>query len=260
MKIGIYARVSTEDKEQDPERQLIKCRQYCELHHHTIIKEISEHYTGDSNPFERDKGKELLNLDIEGIVIYSMDRLTRQHPIKVINMINHLKNRGIKIISITEQAFNMESEFSEIILYIMTWFNNYFLQKLKSDIKSGIEKARLKGKQIGRAKTRFNEYRALELFKKGYSYGMVAKELGVSKTVIYNRFKNPPSKNIKPYINKEGVLITNVSRTATEYDNKKCPKCGKVALRWRSSFNTYKCSKCRVILSRDYNLVGYEKE
>jgi len=213
MKIAIYCRVSTEDKEQNPERQLLKCRDYCNLHNHQIIKEIQEYHKGDSDPFTRPLGKELLNIDCEGIVIYSMDRFTRQHPIKVIQMINDLKNRGIKIISITEPAFNMESEFSDIIIYIMTWFNNYFLTKLKKDIRSGIERARKEGKQIGRKKTSFNEFRAKELFKEGKSYGEVAKELGVAKSVIYNRFKNLPKENPQPYINKSGVLKTNVSGT-----------------------------------------------
>lgn len=260
MKIAIYCRVSTEDKNQDPERQILKCRDYCDLHNHEIVKEIKEYHTGDSDPFTRPLGSTLLSLKIEGIVIFSMDRLTRQHPIKVIQMINSLKDRGIKIISITEPAFNMESEFSDIIIYIMTWFNNYFLTKLKKDIKAGIDKARAEGKQIGRAKTSFNEYRARELFKEGKSYGQVAKELGVSKTVVYNRFKNLPKEKAKPYINKAGVLISSVSRTPTSHKIEPCPKCNKNSLRWRSAYDTYKCSKCRIILDSDHKEVGYEKE
>lgn len=192
MKVVIYARVSTDDKDQNPERQLLKCRQYAELHNHTVVKEIIEYHTGDSNPFYRPKGQEIIKLDIDGVVVFSMDRLTREHPVKVITMINNLKDRGVKIISITEPAFNMESEFSDILLYIMGWFNNYFLVKLRRDTRAGIERARKEGKQIGRAKRKFNEYRAKALLAEGYSYGEIAKELGVPKTTIYNRFKNPP--------------------------------------------------------------------
>ena len=201
MKVAIYCRVSTDDKDQNPERQLIKCRQYCELHGHNIVAEISEHHTGDSDIRQREKGKAIFELDIEGVVIYSMDRFTRQHPVKVFHLLNSLKDQGIKVISITEPAFNMESEFSEIIIFIMTWFNNYFLTKLKRDIKSGLDRARKEGKQIGRAKTQFNEYRAMELKKQGYSYGQIAKELGVSKTVVFRRFKTLSEKMDESFIN-----------------------------------------------------------
>lgn len=190
MNVMIYARVSTDDKDQNPERQIAPCKNYCELHNHKILEVITEHQTGDSDPFKRPEGSKLLNSNCQGIVVYSMDRFTRQHPIKVFQMLNSLKDRGVKIISITEPAFNMESEFSEIIIYLMSWFNNYFLTKLRRDVRSGIERARRQGKQIGRSKKNFNEFRAAELLGQGLSYGAVSKELGVSKATIYRRFKN----------------------------------------------------------------------
>jgi len=70
--------------------------------------------------------------------------------VKVIHLIESLKTRGVKVISITEPAFNMENEMGEVMLYLMGWFNNYFLRKLKREIKSGMDKARAQGKIIGR--------------------------------------------------------------------------------------------------------------
>lgn len=201
MKVKIYARVSTDDKDQDPERQLIKNRQYAELHNHTILEEIVEHHTGDSNPFERPEGKRLLEGGTEGIIIFSMDRFTRQHPVKVIQLIQNLKDRGIKVISITEPAFNMESDFAEVLLYLISWFNNYFLLKLKKDIKSGLDRAKAEGKTFGRPKKEFNRYRAYQLiFIEKRSLGSVAKDLGVSKATLH-RFKRVAMKNPGLFIN-----------------------------------------------------------
>jgi len=196
MKVVIYARVSTDDKDQNPERQINPCKNYCELHNHQIISEITEYHTGDSDPFYRPKGKEILNIrGVKGIVIFSMDRLTRQHPVKVMRMIDNLKNRDIKVISITEPAFNMESEFSDIIMYIMSWFNNYFLKKLRRDVKSGIERARREGKQIGRTKIKFNKYRAYKLlFNDKKSLSEVSEEMNISRTTLF-RFKKGVEKN-----------------------------------------------------------------
>ena len=216
MKVAIYCRVSTDDKDQDPERQVMKCKQYCELHNHEVIETITEYHTGDSDPFSRPEGKKLLELDIEGIIIFSMDRLTRQHPVKVIHMINRLKDVNIKIISITEPAFNMESDFSEMIIYIMTWFNNYFLKKLKRDIKSGMERAKRDGKQIGRPNAKFNKYRAHQLlFNDSKSQRDVAKELNTSVSTI-NRFKRLYEKNPDSFINEELKPKGSVIETVNE--------------------------------------------
>ena len=189
MRVAIYARVSTKDHDQNPERQILKCKQYCELHEHIISQIIEEKHTGDSPFLERPQVKGIDFNKVEGIIIFSIDRLTREHPTKVFRLLNHLKDRGIKVISITEPAFNMEGEFSEVIMFLMTWYNNYFLKKLRRDIKSGMDKARQEGKIIGRPKTKFNKFRAYELlFKAGLSQREVAKELNTSLATI-NRFK-----------------------------------------------------------------------
>lgn len=211
MKVVIYSRVSTDDKEQDPERQVMKCQQYSELHEHHVLEVLKDFCSGDSEPFERPECKKILDYDVEGIIIFSMDRLTRQHPIKVMSMLKNLKDRGIKVISITEPVFNMESEFSEVLLFFMTWWNNYFLTKLKRDIKSGMDRARANGKQIGRAKLQFNKFRAYQLLfnekkenGKPYSQRDVSKELSVSLASI-NRFKREAEKKPDLYIIKDSV-------------------------------------------------------
>ena len=109
-----------------------------------------------------------------------------------------MRDRGIKIISITEPAFNMEGEFSELLQYIIAYFNNWYLTNLKQNIKTGLERARAQGKQIGAAPVSFNERRAYHLlFIEKVSQRKVAEELGVSAATI-NRFRkvcvdNPPS-------------------------------------------------------------------
>jgi DNA invertase Pin-like site-specific DNA recombinase len=154
-----------------------------------VIGQYVDVQSGDSDPFRREQGAKLLDLDPEGIVIFSMDRLRRQHPVKVIQLIEQLKDRGIKVISIAEPAFNMESEFGEIMLYLIGWFNNYFLKKLKRDIKAGMDKARAQGKHIGRRAIEFNKFRAYHLLvTEKKSLRVVAAELGVSAPTIM-RFK-----------------------------------------------------------------------
>lgn len=150
MKVAIYCRVSTDDKDQNTERQKLKCEQYCELQGHEIIYLIEEYHKGDSSPFERPKFKNIDLKKIDGIIVFTIDRLTRQHPTKVMNLLNYFKSSGVLIVSVTEPIFNMESEFAEPMQYFMSWWNNYFLKKLSNDVKSGLDRARAQGKKLGR--------------------------------------------------------------------------------------------------------------
>lgn len=219
MKVVIYARVSTDDKEQNPERQILKCKQYCELHNHEVQAIYQEHISGDTDPFKRPEAGKMLSSKPDAIVIYSMDRLTRQHPIKVINLINRLKDSGIKVISITEPAFNMENELSEVMLFLIGWFNNYFLTKLRENVKSGLDRAKAHGKKLGRPKTKINEYRAYQLlFVEKRSLSDVSKQMGVSKSKLF-RFKKVVEKNHNLFINKLDNPKTSVFETKGEEDH-----------------------------------------
>jgi len=206
MNVAIYARVSTDDKEQDPERQIMVGKQYAELHNHNVLLEITEHYTGNSNPLNRPEFKKIIeNKSVKGIIVVTIDRLSREHPNKLMNRLNQFKFDGYKIISVREPIFNMESDFAEPMMYFLTWWNNQFLKKLSQDTKDGMERARKQGKQIGRPKVGFNKYRAYHLlFVEKWGQRKVAKEINVSLATI-NRFKKAVDKNPSLFINKPCV-------------------------------------------------------
>jgi len=201
LNVCLYARVSTKDKEQDPERQFIQLRRYCELHSHNIVGEFRDFgVSGDTIPEKRQGFSLLLAEKPDAVVVYSLDRLSRQHPSKVISYLGRLKDRGVLVISVTEPAFNMEGEFAELIQYIITWFNSWYLRNLKKNIKTGLENAVAKGKVLGRSKAKFNKRRAYQLlFVEKKSQRFVSKELGVSLATT-NRFK-------KVCENKGGLFI-----------------------------------------------------
>lgn len=203
MRVCIYARVSTDDKEQNPERQRMQCLRYCELHSHEVIGYHYDYVSGDSNPFDRVGFRELIKDKPDAIIVYEISRFSREHPGKVLRRLSELKDRGIKTVSITEPAFNMDGEMSELLQYIMSWFNNYYLTNLRRNVKSGIERARKEGKQIGKPPAKFNKHRAYHLlFVDKMSQRNVSKELGVSAATI-NRFKKVCQKDPSLFINQQ---------------------------------------------------------
>lgn len=216
MKVAIYARVSTDDKDQNPDRQRMSCEKYADLHNHKVIHYEFDKVSGDTNPLEREGFAEILKKKPEAILFYEISRFSREHPIKVMRRLEDLKNKGIKTISITEQAFNMEGEFSDLLQYIMTWFNNYYLTNLKRNVKSGLDRARAQGKILGRPKAKFNEFRAYHLlFVEKKSLGDVSKELGTSKATLH-RFKKVAENDPSPFINEHEISKTGDFGTEVE--------------------------------------------
>lgn len=192
MKVCIYARVSTDDKGQDPVVQIDKCQSYCEMHNHEIVEILrDEGVSGDTFYYDREGGKQLQELmnknRIQGVVVFAMDRFSRQSPLKILPMLNSFKDSGITFISVTEPIFNMEGDFAEPMRYMITWFSNYFLKQHVTKVRAGLDKAKKygtkSGKPIGRERKADYED-ILCMHEHGVSISQIAKRLGYNKSSV----------------------------------------------------------------------------
>ena len=78
MRVALYARVSTLDKDQNPEVQLRELREYCSARNLTISFELIDHgYSGANN--QRPAYTELMRLarlrKVDCIVCWKMDKI-----------------------------------------------------------------------------------------------------------------------------------------------------------------------------------------
>lgn len=193
MRVVIYNRVSTDDKDQDPKSNLERCRTYCDLNDHEVVEVLlDEGISGDTFYYERSKGKILQDMinkgKVEGIVVYCIDRFSRQNPMKILPILNNFKNRGITFISVTEPVFNMEGEFADPMRYMLTWFSNYFLKQHKNKVNAGIENAKKHGTKSGKpiGRERKNNYdEIIKLHEQGISMSQIAKQLSCSKGSVH---------------------------------------------------------------------------
>jgi DNA invertase Pin-like site-specific DNA recombinase len=195
MKVAIYARVSTDDKGQNPESQLLSCRNYCQLYKHETAGEfVDEGISGDSLIWERPAGAELKKLldagAAQGLVVFSIDRFSRQSPFKVNEQLEALKQRGITFISVSEPMLNTDSDFAPVVQFMMTWFSNYFLTQHKKKVKSGIErKMRETGRWGRKPLSGWHRNRIIAARKEGKTIRAIAAELGVSAGVVHKTLK-----------------------------------------------------------------------
>jgi len=99
MRIAIYARVSTDDKGQNPENQLIELRQWCARAGHEIVREYIDLESGRKGTDKRKQFAALFEdaskrtFDI--MLFWSLDRFSREGMVPTIMHLQRLASYGV---------------------------------------------------------------------------------------------------------------------------------------------------------------------
>lgn len=155
MKAAIYARVSTE--EQTTENQLRVLKAYAASHEW----EIAGIYTESESAYKSGRQAVLHELladcrngtrryDI--LLIWSLDRLSRQGIASVLNLVNSFKLYGINVISVSESWTETEGPMKELLFAVFAWAAQYESRIKSERTLAGLARARAEGKHLGRPK------------------------------------------------------------------------------------------------------------
>jgi len=153
MKIAVYARVSTVDKEQDPETQLVFLRDFCQAQGWVIYKEYVDKASA-VDIAHRTAWRELLDdaakRRFQIVLVFKLDRAFRSvkdmhTTIETWNML------GITFKSIREQ-FDTDTAIGRLLLNLLASLAEFELEMIRERVKAGMERARRQGKRIGRPK------------------------------------------------------------------------------------------------------------
>lgn len=79
--VAIYARVSTNDKGQNPENQLAQLRAWCDRMGHVVVREYVEHESGGKGADQRPQYAQLFadaaRRDFDMVLVWALDRFSR---------------------------------------------------------------------------------------------------------------------------------------------------------------------------------------
>ena len=155
MKVAIYARVSLEEGDkkdrryQEPENQLEPLRTWAKQQGWTIIKEYIDRGSGaDPNrPKFREMLQDAMMLQFQTILVWKLDRFSRENLSNVIGRIQKLKDRKVGIKSLTESWVNTgeDNPMSELVLAVMSWAASEERRKISERTKAGIARRRAIG-------------------------------------------------------------------------------------------------------------------
>lgn len=156
--VALYARVSKDElaqdrRFQDPENQLRVMRDFCKGKEFEIVAEYVDKQSGaDPNrPEFRRMLKEGLSKGFRAIIVWKLDRFSREPMFVVMGYIEYLKLNNIGLISVTESWLDTREEnpVSDLILSIMAWFSAEERRKISERTKAGIAKKREDGTYTG---------------------------------------------------------------------------------------------------------------
>ncbi len=187
MRVGIYARVSTADKGQDPELQLQPLREYCRARGFEVQGEYVDYCTGirSKRPQLDILMKNANRRHIDCIIVWKLDRFGRSLK-HLVNAIDELNSVGIVFISHQEQI-DLSTPTGKLMFHIIAAMAEFERSLIKERVRAGIANAKQKGKRVGRTPIPPIDRRTIiELSQgKNLSVRKIAKKVKMSKSAVH---------------------------------------------------------------------------
>jgi len=151
MKVALYARVSTTDREQDPETQLMPLRDFCEAQ----VWEVYREYVDKASALDvahrtawRDLLDDAAKRKFEAVLVFKLDRAFRsvKHMHDTLHTWDTL---GISFKSLREQ-FDTSTALGRLLQNLLASLAEFELELIRERVKAGMDRAARQGKKIGR--------------------------------------------------------------------------------------------------------------
>ena len=190
VRIGIYARVSTDDKGRDPENQLRQPRQWCADAGHTVVYEYVDHESGRKGAKGRKQFTQLFEdahkHKFDCVLFWALDRFAREGMTPTIGYLQRLASYGVSFHSYTEAHLSTDNELvGNILLAVMSSLAKVESQKIGERTRAGMARARAQGKRIGRpALDPALQRKIAKQLSAGLSAYAVAKQLGIDAHTV----------------------------------------------------------------------------
>ena len=204
MIIALYVRVSTTDKDQDPETQLRHLRSIAEAHGHTIHKEYVDRSSGRTVRGRTAYQQMIADAQarrFDAIMAYKLDRLHR-NLIEAVTFVDRLRIMGIDLI-ITTEAIDTSTAMGRAMMQITAVFAELESAKTGERVQIGMERARAEGKVCNRPPKELSKYQ-LEKAQK-----ILEDNPGISMRQLASNFEGISRTTLIKLLREAGVISSN---------------------------------------------------
>ena len=186
-RVALYARVSTLDKGQDPETQLVQLRGYAQARNFEVITEFIDYASGTSE--DRTQYKLMMaaakKRKIDVVLVWRYDRFARSTQ-ALVNALKEFQSLGIDFISYQENI-DTTTPTGELIFHVMASLAQFESSLISQRVKAGMARAKAQGKHIARPPiSKQMQEKIIELQREGVSMNKISKTLGIAYGTVYN--------------------------------------------------------------------------
>ena len=190
MNVGLYARVSTRDKGQDPEMQLTELREFATKRGWQVVGEFVDIGISGSKD-SRPQLNNMMNLaktrKLDVIAVWKLDRFGRSLR-HLVDALAELQAVGCAFVSLRDNL-DLTTPAGRMMAHVIGAMAEFERELIRERVKAGLAHARSKGRIGGRPRVkreRDKDAKAIRRLRaEGQSYGEIAEELGRSKADVF---------------------------------------------------------------------------
>ncbi|MBX5466888.1 MAG: recombinase family protein [Firmicutes bacterium] len=195
--MALYARVSTRDKDQNPETQLMRLRDYAQAHGWTVAREYVD--WASAGDFRRRTAWRTLMDDaakhrFDAVLVFKLDRAFRS----VKDLYDHLEAWSYLSVGFlsAQERFDTTTPLGRLLLNLLASLAEFEVALIRERVVAGMERARRQGKRLGRPPVKADPVRARKLqqavqaVRAGQlSYRQAARQAGVALSTLQQALK-----------------------------------------------------------------------
>lgn len=213
MRTAIYARVSTKDKGQEVDNQLIQLREFVKLNGWHIADDgvyIDRKTAKNANREEFTRlYKDASQRKFDVVVFWSLDRFSREGVLETLQHLQRLTSYGIGYRSFTEQYLDSCGIFKDAVLSILATIAKQERIRLSERTVAGLERAKKQGRVGGRPKLNLPSFviaHIMDMHIAGHSIRTIAREVNMSVASV-GRIVKPVSESDLPGSKRVGPRV-----------------------------------------------------
>ena len=139
MKAAIYARVST--AEQTPDNQIQVITAWAESRGYKVVKVYRENesaWRGGHQRALKQLSKDAKRGHFDIVLVWALDRVSREGPLKVLQLVQSFQLCGVKLMSYQEGWIGQDGPMTEILYMITAWVAKYESDRRSERTKAGM--------------------------------------------------------------------------------------------------------------------------
>jgi DNA invertase Pin-like site-specific DNA recombinase len=185
IRAALYGRVSTKDKGQEVENQLLEMREFCRRMGWEIVREYVDHESALADRAEFSTlWLHASQKRFDVVVFWSLDRFSREGVLPTLQYLQRLTDYGIGFRSYTEQFLDSCGPFKDAIIGFLAAIAKQERIRISERTKAGLARVRAKGVKLGRRPVVVDVALIRSLRDSGKSWRAIGRQLNVAPVTL----------------------------------------------------------------------------